>query len=50
MTMVELLRRKGRIDQAFEINNQIIESKTDDVFRPMIQRLYLYCWAGLTLT
>ena len=37
------------VDQAFEINKQIIESKTDDVFRSLIQRLYLYCWAGLTL-
>ncbi len=49
MTMVELLRRKGKVDQALEMNNQIIESKTDDVFRSIIQRLYLYCWAGLTL-
>jgi len=49
MEMVELLRRKGKAKQAFEINNKIVASKTADVFRPVIQRIYLYCWARITL-
>jgi hypothetical protein len=49
MEMVELLKGKGKIEEAFEINNKMFKSKSYDVFRPIIQRLYLYCWAGKRL-
>jgi protein O-mannosyl-transferase len=44
MRVVELLKNKGKIEEAFAINNSLIETKIKGIFRPIIQRFYLYCW------
>ncbi len=49
MTMVETMTRKGELQQALEINQKVIQNRSGDVFRPVIQRLYLYCRTDLTV-
>lgn len=49
MEMVELLRQKGKLKQALRINEDIIEHRHGDAFRPVLQRIYLHCRANLSL-
>jgi len=49
MSVVEILKRKGKMEQALDINEMLITQRDADTFRPVTQRVYLHCWGNLTL-
>jgi protein O-mannosyl-transferase len=49
MSLVEMFRAKGRLDQALVVNEEFIKMKSEDSFRLVIQRVFLYCSANLPM-